>query len=204
MPVVYGFITSSGGAHSFVPWYYIYSIYYIDIYILYMYTSYNIIYRAPGVTNGNNHLLLKAAVHCWVQGTVGSQLCAVILYISYILYRYLSIIYIYIFIYYLIYIYIYIYIILYIKQKNHKRQQLLSPPSCSSLVGRLSWLAVLCYFTQGVNADRLFYVTSPREWTLIGCFMLLHPGSKRWSAVLRYFTQGVNADWLFYVTSPRE
>ena len=39
-----------GGAHSFWPWYY-------------KIILYTIIYRTPGVTNGNNHFLLHAAVH---------------------------------------------------------------------------------------------------------------------------------------------
>ena len=43
----------SGGAQSCWPWYYLYN------YII----LYTIIYRAPGVANGNNHFLLHAAVH---------------------------------------------------------------------------------------------------------------------------------------------
>ena len=40
---------------------------------LYLYILYYIIYRAPGVANGNNHFLLRAAVHSGQQGTEGRE-----------------------------------------------------------------------------------------------------------------------------------
>ena len=40
---------------------------------LYLYILYYIIYRAPGVAIGNNHFLLRAAVHSGQQGTEGRE-----------------------------------------------------------------------------------------------------------------------------------
>ena len=72
----------------------------------------NIIYKAPGVTNGNNHFRLRAAVHCRVQGLVGPAGWTLI--------------------------------------------------GCFTLLhpGSERWLAVLRYFTRGVNADWLVHVNA--------------------------------------------